>query len=287
VINLDKPKGMTSQDAVTRVKRILKVKKAGHAGTLDPLATGVLVVCTGEATKITRFLMAMDKEYAVQMKLGERTDTFDSEGTVIERRDGWAITREMFEAALPKYRGTIMQTPPMYSALKRNGRPLYELAREGIEVEREARELQVTLLEVTEFAPPLVSMIVRCSKGTYIRSLVDDIGTDLGTLAHMTELRRTGVGIFSVSASIPPENLMENESLFYSPDQSLGMMKEVVLDINDYRLARHGGAIKSSKYALLLAGDYVRLKSPEGLLLGVGNIDTQGMILIERLLNLT
>jgi tRNA pseudouridine55 synthase len=194
VINLDKPRGLTSQDAVTRVKRALGTRKAGHAGTLDPMATGVLVVCVGEATKLSALFMGLEKEYEAEVLFGVRTDTLDAEGTVVERVEGVVATEAEARRALEGFRGRIEQVPPMYSALKRGGRPLYELARKGVDVEREAREVDIYAIGMTAFIWPRMGFRVRCSKGTYIRTLADDLGRALGTVAHLTALRRTAVG---------------------------------------------------------------------------------------------
>ena len=196
VVNLDKPAGLTSRTAMVLAQRALGAKRAGHAGTLDPLATGVLLVCLDEATKISGYLLDLEKEYTATLKLGERTDTLDAEGTVVERVEDFSVTESQVEKVLEKFRGGIEQVPPMYSALKRSGTPLYKLARKGITVERPPRKVRISELELTGFAPPLLELRITCSKGTYIRTLADDIGADLGMGAHVTALRRLRIGHF-------------------------------------------------------------------------------------------
>jgi len=207
VINLNKPKGITSHQAVENVRRISGIKKAGHAGTLDPLATGVLLVCTGEATKITRFLSDLDKEYIAEVKLGEKTDTYDAEGEVTEKIEGFSLRREDIERILPGFTGTIEQIPPMYSAVKMGGKPLYKLARKGLTVEREKRVVTVHDIRITGFEMPFVELRVSCSKGTYVRSLCNDIGDALGVGAHITGLVRTRIGGFNVEDSVTLDEL--------------------------------------------------------------------------------
>ena len=198
---LDKPVGLSSNAALQRAKRVFGASKAGHAGTLDPLASGLLLVLLGEATKFAGPLLDADKEYLATVKLGETTTTGDAEGTVLERKAVDVSAREL-DAVLAKFRGTIDQLPPMHSALKRDGVPLYKLARKGLTVERKPRRVQVHELRLLGFEPPRVELQVRCSKGTYIRSLAEDIGAALGTGAHLAALRRTASGGFSVEDAL-------------------------------------------------------------------------------------
>ncbi len=190
---LDKPVGITSNRALQQAKRLCGAKKAGHAGTLDPLASGLLVILFGEATKFAGPLLEDDKAYRATLKLGERTDTGDAEGRVLEARPV-NIGEEEVRAVLPRFRGAIEQVPPMYSALKNAGRPLYELARRGETVERPPRPVRISHLEIVRCELPHVEIDVRCSKGTYVRTLAEDIGEALGTGAHLSALRRTASG---------------------------------------------------------------------------------------------
>ena len=204
VLVLDKPEGLSSAHAVDRVKHALRVKRAGHGGTLDPMATGVLAICLGEATKLASYLLADDKEYLAEGLLGVETDTLDRTGTVTVKRPAEAalVTREALLAAIAGRMGPQDQVPPMYSAIKQEGVRLYRLARAGEEVERAARKIRVDCLELTAFEPPRFSLAIACSKGTYIRSLVADLGTDVGCGAHLTALRRTRSGRFSLAQAV-------------------------------------------------------------------------------------
>src|SRR4030043_105960 len=182
VINLNKPKDISSQQAVIKVKKIFAVRKAGHAGTHDPIATGVLIVCLNEATKITRYLSDLDKEYMVKVKLGERTDTFDLTGRLLEKKDPFLLSKKDVQNVLKIFIGQIKQTPPMFSAIKIKGQPLYNLARRGIEIKRPERLIHIFGLDLIGFALPYLDLAIRCSKGTYIRTLCDDIGKALGVV---------------------------------------------------------------------------------------------------------
>lgn len=197
ILLLDKPLGLSSNHALQRVKRLYDARKAGHTGSLDPLADGMLPICFGDATKISAYLLDADKHYWFRVKLGVVTATGDAEGEVLETRPTDDVTRDRIEAVLPRFVGEIEQLPPMYSALKHQGKRLYELAREGIEVEREPRKVRIHLLTLGEVALPEFELNVHCSKGTYVRTLAEDIGEALGCGAHVTALRRTGVGPYT------------------------------------------------------------------------------------------
>jgi len=205
---LDKPLGLSSNAALQRAKRLLGARKAGHAGTLDPLASGLLLLLFGEATKFAGPLLDADKEYLARLKLGERTATGDAEGEILERLPV-NVDESKIEAALAGFRGAIEQVPPMYSALKQAGVPLYDLARQGKTVERRARTVQIYELRELRLEPPFLELQVRCSKGTYIRTLAEDIGVALGTVAHLAALRRTGAGGFRVEDAVRLANLEE------------------------------------------------------------------------------
>ncbi|MEM7206702.1 MAG: tRNA pseudouridine(55) synthase TruB [Pseudomonadota bacterium] len=196
ILLLDKPGGISSNKALQIASAIFNARKAGHTGSLDPLATGMLPICFGEATKVSGFMLSADKVYTVSAKLGVVTDTGDSDGEVIQTRDASQIDLASLTTAVEKFRGNIAQVPPMYSALKRDGQPLYKLARAGKEVAREPREVHVSQLRILEFADATFSLSVHCSKGTYIRSLVTDIGETLGCGAHVIALRRDWVAPF-------------------------------------------------------------------------------------------
>ena len=214
VVLLDKPAGMSSQGAVTAVKRAFNADKAGHTGTLDPMATGLLPICLGEATKYSQDLLEADKSYIAQVKFGSRTDTGDAEGQIIEVlplpafADEFAI-KVALDALLPKFTGPITQVPPMYSALKRDGKPLYEYARAGIELERVPREITIHAIRWTNIHWPEATLEVSCSKGTYIRVLAEDIGNTLGCGAHLVGLRRTEVGHLNLEQSFTMESILQ------------------------------------------------------------------------------
>lgn len=204
VLLLDKPEGLSSNHALQRAKRAMDARKAGHTGTLDPFATGLLVCCFGRATKISGSMLNADKAYLATMRFGEETDSGDLTGNVVFQAppsfDG--VTREALEAAMTGFRGEIDQIPPMYSALKRDGKRLYEYARQGIELERPARQVTIHQLEIKSFTGQEAQVLVRCSKGTYIRTLAQDIGRQLGCGAHLVALRRTQVGPFELKDGI-------------------------------------------------------------------------------------
>jgi len=209
VLVIDKPQGMTSFDIVRQVRRWGKIRRVGHAGTLDPLATGVLPVAVGWATRLVEYMMAGDKTYRATLKLGATTDTQDSEGQILEEKDWQHVDRASFDEAVAGFVGDIEQMPPMYSALKKDGKPLYQLARQGIEVERQLRPVRINSLEVDNFSPPYITFTVACSKGTYVRTICHDIGETLNCGAHMTALRRLSCGQFDETVSYTLDELQE------------------------------------------------------------------------------
>ena len=300
IINIDKPEDISSHQAVIKVKRLFAAKKAGHAGTLDPIATGVLIVCLNEATKITRFLSDLNKEYIVRLKLGERTDTYDSTGRLIEKRDCGAVKESDLQEILKNFTGRIKQTPPMYSAVKIDGRPLYKLARKGIEIERPERDIHIYKIDPLSFQQPYLDLRVNCSKGTYIRTLCDDIGNALGSGAHMTSLKRTRVGDFRIEDSVSMDEFRQINFACCSIDSALSHLDEIILDEASYRRARNGMPIpllmnnSDSIFAKenrgmpnnLYIDQYVRLKTPANILFGIGRKEGHN-IKIERLLGIS
>jgi len=222
VLVLDKPAGMSSAAAVDHAKKQLRAKRAGHGGTLDPIATGVLAICLDEATKIAQYLLADDKAYRAELVLGRITDTLDRTGIVIEERDASGVTAAQVEAALAGRRGEYDQVPPMFSAIKQDGVRLYKQARRGVEVERVPRRIRIDRLELVAFEGTRITIDVACSKGTYIRSLVDDLGRDLGCGAYLAELRRTRSGLFSIDqaqqlGALDPTRLFPIEAVLRLP----------------------------------------------------------------------
>lgn len=284
IINLNKPSGISSREAVTKVQRLLGARKAGHAGTLDPQATGVLLVCLNEATKASRFLMDMNKRYKASIKLGERTDTYDAEGRVLESRDTSFLSEADLVEAVRTFSGEITQKPPMYSAVKIGGKKLYKLARKGIEIDRPERTVNVYDIGITSVDMPYFDVEVSCSKGTYIRTLCDDIGNKLGTGAHMTRLEITAVGPFDVESSLSLENLADHEERFYSIDEALTRLPSLGLAESDYQKAKHGMKIALGTFPPF-EGEFVKMKDPYGELFAIGRADTN-FISIERILNI-
>ncbi|MHB9942568.1 tRNA pseudouridine(55) synthase TruB [Clostridium sporogenes] len=248
VINVLKPKGITSFDVVRDIRKIAKIKKVGHTGTLDPLASGVLPVCIGKATKIVDYIMEGTKTYRVEMKLGTTTDTYDREGTVLEEKEVSVSSIEV-EKAIEKYKGDIEQVPPMYSALKINGQKLYDLARKGIEVERKARKIQIHDICILSIDLPYIIFDVKCSKGTYIRSLCFDIGNDLGSGAIMWNLERLEASPFNIKEAIKLEDLNEeNIKQFITPiDEALKDYEKLYLDKKFEKLVLNGVILKDRR----------------------------------------
>ena len=210
IINVNKPKGITSFDVIRKLRKILSLRKIGHTGTLDPLAEGVLLVCVGKATKLAQDIEAHSKEYVAEFELGYKTDTYDIEGTVIDKVENFSVTKEKLLEVINTFLGNIKQIPPMYSAIKVNGQKLYDLARKGETIEREARDIFIESIELLEFDGKKAKIKCSVSKGTYIRSLIYDIGEKLGTFAVMTSLLRTKVGEETLDKSF---TLAEIESL--------------------------------------------------------------------------
>jgi len=209
ILLFDKPQGMSSNQALQRVKYLYNAEKAGHTGSLDPLATGLLPICLGEATKYSQHLLDADKVYRTRMRLGQKTSTADAEGEIIEERPVPHFDQATIDAVLAKFTGTIQQIPSMYSALKKDGKPLYELARQGIEVAREPRTIHIYRLQLLAVEPLYWELEVACSKGTYIRNLVEDMGEMLGCGAHVSELRRLASGCFSLDEQLTLDYLQQ------------------------------------------------------------------------------
>lgn len=249
---LDKPSGISSHSALQKVRRLFKIKKAGHAGTLDPLATGMLPIAFNEATKFLQYLLDADKTYFVTMKLGERTTTSDSEGEIISTRDVPPLSFEKINTVLDNFRGAIFQKPSMFSALKHNGVPLYEYARKGIEIDRPARPITITDLRIDHIENELISMTVSCSKGTYIRTLVDDVGEKLGCGAHVVQLRRLSVAHFSENQMMTLEKLQticENQELLQTHllpiENSLSHLPALIFSEADEKALKQGKIVSN------------------------------------------
>jgi tRNA pseudouridine55 synthase len=277
---VDKAVGWTSHDVVAKVRNLLGIKKVGHAGTLDPMATGLLVLGVGRATRLLRFVQEAEKEYVALAQFGVATDSLDADGAVLSR-DPMTIDERDVESALERFRGSIMQVPPMVSARKVEGRRLYELAREGQEVEREARSVTVYSLELIDFAPsdyPLVEFRVRCSKGTYVRTLADDMARALGGRAHLTALRRTRNGGLSVADAHPVESIAsaaaddEWQRLVLDPLDGLPDLPRVEVDAELAQAVANGVPLAGNVLAGAASG-FVCVSGPDVRLLGVYRVE--------------
>jgi len=245
-LNINKPSGMTSHDVVAKLRRGLRIKKIGHAGTLDPMATGVLVICIGQATRLSEYVMQSVKCYRARIRLGIVTDTYDLTGAVLQEKEASHIQRSQVEQALSSYTGDINQIPPMYSAIKQGGRKLYELARAGQIVERAARAVHIESITAVEWALPEVTVDVVCSAGTYIRSLAYDIGEKLGVGAHLSALTRMSSGVFHVAEAISPDSvlLMEDWSTqLVMPSKALQDKPAISLNSEELEHIIHGRPI--------------------------------------------
>jgi tRNA pseudouridine55 synthase len=289
VLLLDKPLGLSSNDALIRAKRLYLAKKAGHTGTLDPLATGLLPLCFGEATKFSQDLLEADKTYEATLRLGIRTTTGDAEGEAIDTR---VVTCDEagVQAAMSRFLGEITQIPPMYSALKRDGKPLYEYARAGQTVEREGRQVTILKLDLLACALPDVTFRVTCTKGTYVRTLAEDIGEALGCGAHLVALRRTGVGALTLENSVTLDALSdateaERDTWLQPVDALLSTFPAVELNEDATRRFLHGQRLKLSELSISAEAanaPRVRVYAAAGRLLGVAK-PGEGVLAPERL----
>lgn len=290
IICIDKPKGMTSFMAVKRASRMLGIKKAGHTGTLDPMATGVLVIMLGHCTRFIELLPEHRKSYTARVRLGLTTDTLDITGEVISE-SVVNVTEEQLLSAAEQFKGEIMQTPPMYSALKKDGERLYDLARKGIEIEREQRKITIEHLNIYDFDGVEFSMDVTCSAGTYIRSLCDDIGKVLGCGACMTELRRTEANGFLIDNSVTLEELekavSDNNASQYIVSIENALMKYDEITVTEAQANRfhNGGALGYERLRGEPQVGIYRVYSPARVLLGLGEIlEEKGDLTVKRVL---
>jgi len=289
IVVLDKATGVSSNAALQDVKRLYEANKAGHTGSLDPLATGVLPLCLGEATKVSQFLLDADKQYRARIKLGVRTDSGDSEGRVLSQQDNVLLEREDIEEALKAFRGEIQQLPPMYSALKKDGVPLYKLARAGRTVEREPRRVTIHRIELTAFVDDEVELEIDCSKGTYIRTIADDLGETLGCGGHIVALRRTRAGDFTEEDCVKIETLRteKEENGLEEIDQHLIAMDRAVTNLPKVRLPEITASQLRTGQAVMVrhlpADGLVRLYEEEQFI-GIGCIDDDGKVAPRRLL---
>ncbi len=290
ILVLDKPTGMSSNACLQQVKRLFEAEKAGHTGSLDPLATGVLPLCFGEATKLSQFLLDSDKRYRTTLKLGERTDTADAEGRVIEQRSAAHVTEDAIREAIPAFVGDIEQTPPMYSALKHQGQPLYKLARSGREVEREARPVTVYAMTLLGFDAEAATadLEIHCSKGTYVRTLVEDLGESLGCGAHVQTLRRLQAGAFGEAQCVTMAALTQLKAdgglaaldrWLVAPDLAVQELPEARVSEDIARWLRQGQAVQ---LRAMPASGLVRLYDGD-VFMGIGTLLEDGRVAPKRL----
>jgi tRNA pseudouridine55 synthase len=292
ILLLDKPTGITSNAALQKVKKLYRARKAGHTGSLDPLASGLLPICLGEATKVSGYLLDADKRYWVACKLGERTSTGDAEGELLEQRPV-AVTGKQFRKVMEGFLGDIEQIPPMYSAVKHQGQRLYKLARQGVEVEREPRRITIHSIELLDFDPPRVEISLHCSKGTYVRTLVEDIGELLGCGAHVADLRRLGVGPYDdagmVTLATLEHRLAEGgeaalDALLLPMESGLSQWPEVSLSGDAAFYLRQGQPVLVPHAP---TAGWVRLYLGDKRFLGIGEILDDGRVAPRRLLNVS
>lgn len=286
---LDKPQGMTSNQALQKVRNLFRAEKAGHTGALDPLATGVLPICLGEATKVAGLLLGNDKAYEVSAALGTTTDTDDADGPVLRQRSIGSYAREQVEALLPQFTGDIMQVPPVYSALKQGGEPMYLKARRGDEIDLPARPVRIHDIELLTLEPAQFSLRVTCGSGTYIRSLIRDLGEALGCGAHVTALRRLWVEPFQALPlwtldglqALAEQGLPELDAVLHPVAEALVAVPRLVLDDDQARRVGMGQKIRIPEP--FAASERVQLCNVEGLPLGLAGISADGHLTVQRL----
>ena len=288
---VDKPSGITSSKLVQVIKKTFSLNKIGHTGTLDPLATGLMVLCVGQATKFSQFLLVKDKSYRVSIELGVATDTFDAEGVVTSEKSVNHVTRELIEASLTNFQGEIEQIPPMYSAIKKNGVPLYKMARRGLEVDLEPRKVRIHEIKILEFDGKFLDLKVCCSKGTYIRTIAADLGDVLGCGAHVAELRRLSVGTYDEKDMLAFDELVKLENREGLAHHLLPIASafkdwsEILIDPLQARSLMNG--VKLAERFVLKdsrVGIYESIDGFEKKFIGVGEILQDGVLKPRRML---
>lgn len=291
ILLLNKPVGLSSNFALQQIKRLFNAKKAGHTGSLDPLASGLLPICFGEATKLSHYLLDADKSYVTECQLGVRTTTGDAEGDIVSQQSVPVLTLHQINEVLEQFIGKTKQLPPMYSALKKNGQPLYKLARQGIEVERTPRTINISELRIVDFQNNKLCLKVQCSKGTYIRTLVEDIGNLIGCGAYVTNLERTAVGVYSMNDSVEMENIQQlrTENRFLEMDELLIPMESALSDWPEIKLSNDAVYYLRQGQAVLVpkapTEGLVRLFEQKGEFLGIGQILDDGRVAPKRLVS--
>ncbi|MCY4329086.1 MAG: tRNA pseudouridine(55) synthase TruB [Endozoicomonadaceae bacterium] len=283
---VDKPAGVSSNGVLQQVKRLFNAKKAGHTGSLDPLATGVLPVCFGEATKLSQYLLDADKAYLATATLGIKTTTGDSEGSVISEKPVTATT-DAIENMLPQFTGCIQQIPPMYSALKHKGQPLYKLAREGKQIERKPREITIHEFKLLSYTKPYAQFYIKCTKGTYVRTLIEDLGEALGCEAHISALRRTQAGSCQETQSYTPEQLQQIhaekgtealDKLILPPENGILHLPKLLAGKTAVVHIRQGNPVALPQTPL---SGFVRLYS-DNRFIGIGSVTDDGKVAMQR-----
>ena len=287
ILLVNKPQGLSSNAVLQKVKRLYKAKKAGHTGSLDPLATGMLPICFGEATKLCQYLLDADKTYQATGLLGIKTNTADSDGEIISTTDNFTISEQALLSVIKEFIGTIHQIPSMFSALKHQGKPLYKLAREGITIERKAREIVIHTIELTDFDGRHFGIKVSCSKGTYIRNLVEDIGERLGVHAHVTQLHRICTAGFDADPMYSLDELMsktpsELHAALLPLERAINYIPVVKLVLEDVSRLKQGKIVQYPNF-LDISG-CVRLHDEQNSFIGLGELDSQGLLKVKRLL---
>ena len=282
ILNIDKPYGITSMDVVRRMKRASGQRRVGHGGTLDPIATGVLPICFGQATRLMENVVGGSKTYFATVELGASTDTYDALGEVTERRDASGIALGDVERAVWAFAGEIQQMPPMYSALKRDGKRLYDLARAGIEVEREPRSVVAHAIALNDWAPPVATLQVDCGKGFYMRSLAHDLGQALGCGGHLKTLARLRSGIFTVSDALSLDEAEERfadgswREVVHSPDAVLGEMRALIVGTRLEEMIRNGRAFsEGGASSQAQSGERCRAYTTDGRFLAIVSFDAE------------
>lgn len=285
ILLLDKPAGLSSNGALQAVKRLYGACKAGHTGSLDPIATGLLPLCFGEATKVSQFMLDADKRYWARIRLGIETTSYDTEGEIVAEKSV-DVSKKALEKALKSFEGEISQLPPMYSAVKKDGQPLYKLARQGVEVEREPRTVTVFELKLIDFDGEHAEIEMDCTKGTYVRTLVHDLGQILGCGAHVTALRRLGVGDFDIDEAISLEALEQMENV--ARDEALFPVDEALQGFPPVHLTKLAAVYLLQGQAVSLkhgeSPGPVRLYDEHGQFLGIGEIEDDGRVAPRRLM---
>ena len=280
ILNIDKPYGISSMDVVRRIKRASGIRRVGHGGTLDPIATGVIPICIGQATRVMEYLVDGSKEYRAEVELGVNTDTYDAHGQSTARGDTSGITEAAIFGAMEGFKGVIEQVPPMFSALKKDGKRLYDLARAGIEVEREPRRVEVHSAELVEWSPPNVTLEVKCGRGFYMRSLAHDLGQVLGCGGHLKSLVRLRTGPFNIeeALSLPEAEQRFDDGTwkesFHSPDVVLGGMRALIVSKRSEIMIRDGRPLASGpRTPPVRSGEQCRVYTTDGRFVAIASFD--------------